>query len=771
VRAFNSVTTSAYSNQTNATTLSTIPAPPSGLTITSVTSSSVSLAWTDNSNNETGFKIQRKQGATGTYTTIKTTAANITTYTDNDTALLDGTQYYYHVAATNSAGDSAYSNEVNGITTMRAPTGLAATPVSASQINLTWTDNSLAENGYYIEQSPVDNLHFVQIAVTGPNVTAYSVTGLSAGTKYYYQVRAFNSVTTSAYSNQTNATTLSNIPAAPSGLTVTSTTSSSVSLAWTDNSNNETGFKIQRKQGVAGTYVTIKTTLANVTSYTDNDTALVDGTQYYYHVAATNSAGDSAYSNEVNGITVMKVPTGLASTAVSSSQINLTWTDNSLAENGYYIEQSPVDNSHFVQIAATAPNATAYSATGLNAGTKYYYRVRGFNSVTTSAYSNQTNATTLSSIPVAPSGLTITSTTSSSVSLAWTDNSNNETGFKIWRKQGATGTYGLIKTTLANVTSYTDNDTALLDGTQYYYHVAATNSAGDSAYSNEVNGITTMRAPTGLAATPVSASQINLTWTDNSLAENGYYIEQSAVDNLHFVQIAATGPNVTAYSATGLNGGTRYYYRVRGFNSITTSAYSNQTNATTLSSLPGQPSGLTTGTITSGSVALAWTDNSNNETGFKVRRKQGVTGTYTVITTTAANATAYTDNDSALLDGTQYYYKVCATNSAGDSADSNEVNGITLLAKPTSAAATAVSSSQINLTWVDNSASETGYKIERKRLVGGTYLQIDQVGPNVQSYSDTTGLDPNTKYYYRVRATNGTLDSDYSNQPSATTFP
>jgi large repetitive protein len=768
IRAYNAIATSAYSSEKNATTLSNIPVPPSGLTITSTTSSSVSLAWTDNSNNETGFKIQRKQGATGAYTTIKTTLANVTTYTDNDSALLDGTQYYYRVSATNSAGDSSFSNEANGITIMRAPGGLASTAVSASQINLTWTDNSLAENGYYIEQSPVDDLHFVQIAATAANATAYSVTGLTAGTKYYYRVRAFNTITTSAYSNETNATTLSNIPAAPSGLTVTSTTSSSVSLAWTDNSNNETGFKIQRKQGATGAYTTIKTTLANVTTYTDNDSALLDGTQYYYRVSATNSAGDSSFSNEANGITIMRAPSGLASTAVSASQINLTWTDNSLAENGYYIEQSPVDNVHFVQIAATAPNATAYSVTGLTAGTKYYYRVRAFNSITTSAYSNQTNATTLSNIPVPPSGLTVTSTTSSSVSLAWADNSNNETGFKILRKKGATGTYTLIKTTLANVTTYTDNDSVLLDGTQYCYEVAATNSAGDSGFSNEVCGITVMKAPSGLASTAVSASQINLTWTDNSLAEDGYYIEQSPVDNLHFVQIAATGPNATAYSVTGLAAGTKYYYRVRAFNTITTSAYSNQTNATTLASIPPAPSGLTITTLLSNKIVIAWTDNSNNETGFKVQRK-GPSGVYTDITTTGANATTY--SDTSVTDGTLYYYRVCATNSAGDSAFSNEASGTTPLSKPTGATATAVSSSQINITWIDNSASETGYKIERKRLTGGTYSQIDQVGANVQSYSDTTGLDPNTKYYYRIRATNGSLDSDYSNEPSATTFP
>jgi fibronectin type 3 domain-containing protein len=96
---------------------------------------------------------------------------------------------------------------------------------------------------------------------------------------------------------------------------------------------------------------------------------------------------------------------------------------------------------------------------------------------------------------------------------------------------------------------------------------------------------------------------------------------------------------------------------------------------------------------------------------------------------------------------------------------------MTPLKKPTSATATAVSSSQINLTWIDNSGGETGYKIERKTTVNGTYAQIAQVGANVQSYHDTNGLAANTRYYYRIRATNGTINSDYSNTPSALTFP
>jgi titin len=436
-----------------------------------------------------------------------------------------------------------------------------------------------------------------------------------------------------------------------------------------------------------------------------------------------------------------------------------------LAETGYKIEQSAVDNLHYQEIGVTAANATSFSATGLSEGTKYYYRVRAYNAIATSAYSSEKNATTFSNLPAAPSGLTITSITSATVSLAWTDNANNETGFKVQRKQGATGIYTQIATPGANVTTFTDNDPALLDGTQYYYKVCATNSAGDSAFSNEVNGITTLKSPTAFTATAVSSSQINLAWTDNSLAESGYRIERSLVDDLHFNEIYVTGPNATAYSDTGLSENTRYYYRVRAYNAIAISAYCTEKNATTFSNLPAPPSGLTITSITSSTVSLAWTDNANNETGFKVQRKQGVGGTYTQIATPGANVTTFTDNDPALLDGTQYYYKVCATNSAGDSPFSNEVNGITPLRAPTSLTATIVSRTQVNLTWTDNSRTETAYLIERKATSGGNYSQIGSVGMNVNSYTDTYNFASGITYYYQVRATNGTIYSAYSNQP------
>jgi hypothetical protein len=544
-------------------------------------------------------------------------------------------------------------------------------------------------------------------------------------------------------------------------LTATATSSSTIDIGWVDNANNEIGQGLERSVGSNSNYTLLTDEDPNVTTFTD--TQLIDGTKYYYRVRAFNTGGFSAYSNERSAITTLNSPNALTAITVSSSQISLSWTDNSAAETGFKIERSPVDNLHFAQIATVGANVRAFTDSGLAESTKYYYRVRAYNALVNSTYSSEKNATTLSNLPLAPSGLTASVVSSSKISLAWSDNSNNETGFIISRKTGSGGTYADIHTTSENITTW--SDTAVVDGTQYYYKVRATNSAGDSPNSNEVNGIALLAAPTAFAATAISSSQISLSWTDNSAAETGFKIERSPVDNLHFTQVATVGTNVSTFTDSGLAESTKYYYRVRAYNALVNSTYTSEKNATTLANVPAAPSGLMVTSTTSSNISLAWTDNSGNEQGFRIQRKKGATGTYTEIGTRGANVTTYTDNDSALLDGTQYYYKVCAYNTAGNSPFSNEVNGTTLLASPTSLTATVVSISQVNLNWTDNSSTETAYLIERKATSSGNYSQIGSVGMNVHSYTDTYNFGSGTDYYYRVRASNGTIYSGYSNAP------
>ena len=243
-------------------------------------------------------------------------------------------------------------------------------------------------------------------------------------------------------------------PPAPSNLNGTSDSPWSENLTWHDNANNELGYGIEFKIGATGTYELVTTLGPNTTSTTI--TSLLEGTQYYYRTQGVNAGGVSAYSNEKAVTTLLTSPAALTAQAFSSSQVILNWTDRSATETGFRIERSPVTNTHYTEIATVAANSTSFTDSGLSESTAYWYRVRGYNTDATSAYSNEKKATTLHNIPAPPSGLRITSLLSNTVGLAWSDNSGNELHFKIQRKQGATGTYAEIATTPANITSRSD---------------------------------------------------------------------------------------------------------------------------------------------------------------------------------------------------------------------------------------------------------------------------------------------------------------------------
>src|SRR5204863_762000 len=90
-----------------------------------------------------------------------------------------------------------------------APSGLTATAVSTSQINLAWTDNSNNETNFIVARSTTSGGPYTDIATLAANTTSYNNTGLAANTTYYYVVRASNAGGSSANSAQASATTFS----------------------------------------------------------------------------------------------------------------------------------------------------------------------------------------------------------------------------------------------------------------------------------------------------------------------------------------------------------------------------------------------------------------------------------------------------------------------------------------------------------------------------------------------------------------------------------
>ena len=117
-------------------------------------------------------------------------------------------------------------------------------------------------------------------------------------------------------------TTAAGAPAAPTGLAASAVSGTQINLAWVDNANNETGFKIERKTGAGGTYVQIGTVGADVTTY--SNTGLTAGTPYYYRVRATSAFGDSTYSPEASATSFGPALRAAASDAAASGILSLS---------------------------------------------------------------------------------------------------------------------------------------------------------------------------------------------------------------------------------------------------------------------------------------------------------------------------------------------------------------------------------------------------------------------------------------------------------------
>jgi subtilisin family serine protease len=539
------------------------------------------------------------------------------------------------------------------------PTNFTATAVSSSRINLAWTDNATAETGYRIERS-TDGVNFTQIAILPANNTAYPNQSLPAGTTYHYRVRASGGALQSPYSSVATATTQP-APGAPTNLTATAVSPSRINLVWTDNAVNEIGFKIDRSTdgtnfsqvGVVGPNTT---TFANMN--------LLSSTLFFYRVRAYDGPNHSAFSNTASAITqaTPATPTNLVATAISSSQVNLTWTDNAVNETGFKLERS-TDGVNFTQTNFLPKNMQAFSVTSLPAATTFHFRLRAFDGPNHSPYSNVASAST-GGAPAAPTSLVATATSSSKVNLTWTDNATDEGGFKLERSTDGVN-FVQAATLTPNTTAFTNIN--LNASTTYHFRIRAYQGTNHSPFSNVAVATTQPlpAAPSNLVATAVSSSRINLAWADNSTNEAGFKIERSA-DGATFTQIAIMTANATSYPVTNLNATTQFFFRVRAYDGNNHSAFSNTAAATTQAT-PAAPSNLTA-TPSTARITLTWTDNATNEMGFKLERStDGVN--FTLLAFLGANTTTYPNG--GLTSGATYHYRIRAYDGANHSPYSN----------------------------------------------------------------------------------------------------
>jgi len=266
------------------------------------------------------------------------------------------------------------------------PTSIVATAQSSTSIIISWPMVSGALQ-YYVYRSEISDGAYTQIGVTVPTdtgVCSFTAIGLSSGTTYYFRVSSYNAKGESPQSQYVTATTAIG---APTDVTATAVSSSSIKISWTA-VTKATGYYVYQSESANGTYTKLTTssisTEDNGRSYTV--TGLTANTTYYFKVSAYDSAGETAQSAYAYATTLLPTPTGLTAIAEAGRSIKISWTAVTGA-TGYRVYYSTSADGTYTIIAT--PATTQYTASGLfTANTIYYFKVSAYNSTAESAQSS-----------------------------------------------------------------------------------------------------------------------------------------------------------------------------------------------------------------------------------------------------------------------------------------------------------------------------------------------------------------------------------------------
>jgi chitodextrinase len=379
-----------------------------------------------------------------------------------------------------------FSSSIVYDTTAPTISGVAASNVTANGASISWTTNEGATSQVeYGTTSKYGTLSPVDSSLVLSHVVALS--GLQPNTTYYFRPRskdaAGNERIGGGSTFKTQAMTDNVPPSVPGGLSATPVSVSQIDVAWSASTDNVavTGYRVFRNA----------TQVATVTGTQYRDSGLSPNTTYSYTVSAYDAAGnESAAAGPVSATTLADIsapsqPTHLVATAISASQINLTWTASSddVGVVGYQI----VRNGNVVQSTAN----TAYSDTGLTAGTTYTYAVIAYDAAgNLSAPSAQVSATTTApdtQPPTVPGSVTATAVSNLQINVGWAASTDNV----------AVANYIVLRdgAPIGYPTTTFFADSGLSANTTYVYTVAAVDTSGNASDQSSPVSATTLSSP------------------------------------------------------------------------------------------------------------------------------------------------------------------------------------------------------------------------------------------------------------------------------------
>ena len=742
---------------------------PSAPTITNVVEGlqCVTVYWNPSSNNNgksiTSYTIYG--AGSDTIVNVSELTGQTAPYQTTISGLTQGVLYQIYMEATNENGNSIPSASSSYFTPF-GPPYTAATNIIASrgnsQVSLVWNPPSNSGNStidyYKITYYPSDNTSNSQIYQTPNGETSATITNLTNGTEYTFNVTTHNIHGLGPTSNPATATPAT-VPNAPTSLDATPL-NGQISIAFTPGSDGGSSITNYEYSLNSGAYTSTGRTASPVVI-----SGLTNGTSYTIRLKAVNSVGSSLASTSISATpkTIPNAPTSLVATP-SNAQISIGFTPGS---NG---GSSITDYKYSLNGGAYTSAGTTVSPvviTGLTNGTSYSIILEAVNSVGSSSASSSVSAIP-NLVPNAPTSVSATSS-NNSATVTWTAPETNagtiDNYIVSWQANGSTQNQTVsnssTQTTIAN----------LINGQSYVFYVSASNNIGSTISTTGSSSVVPNIAPlvpSSVTATTGQNTSSTVSWSPNT--SNGAYIDSYTVSykpstSSDFTIFRENISNSTSsLNITGLTNNVSYVVKVTAINNKGTA--STDSSSFTPDIVPRQVGSLSASvpSNTTGQVNLSWaqaTTTGSPITSYSIRNASSNVDLATV----DASETITTLTD--LPTGIPISFKIAAVNNKGLSSftTSNSVTPTGLPYAPTGIAVTSKVNAAI-ITW--NEPSNTGglpitsYKVTSydENNVAGQYKTTSSRSALISA------LQGGASYTFSVTATNS-LGTGPASSPSS----
>ena len=675
------------------------------------------------------------------------------------TGLNPGTTYYFRAESTDANGHTGastlYTFTTTGAPASPAPviTNVTVTNITTTGATITWTTDQAASTqvNYGTTTAYGSSSLLNSSLVTSHSVT---LTGLTPGTTYDYDVVSSNSSGTSSGMSTNYTFTTTAIIGTPPVITnlQTAVTSTTATITWTTDQ--------PANSSISGT-VTTTPDSNYVTSHSVTLTGLTAGTTYNFAVISTNAGGLTTTSPNSTFTTTAANATApfvgyVAFWGVNNSGVTISWSTDLAANTELNYGTTPSLGT-LTPLQATLTNSHGVVLTGLASGTTYYFVAQSTGANGATGYSTTYSFTTTGS-PSAPApniSNIQTAVTSNTATITWTTDeaASSQVNYGVTTTYSSSST---LNTTLS--TSHSVTLTNLMPGTTYNFDVVSSNVNGLSSTSTNSTLQTTGTAPgpviTSVAASSITSGSALITWTT----------DQASTSVVNYGASTTSSPTlVTSHSVTlsGLTPNTTYTFSVTSVNagSVSTSSSSYSFTTSTPNATAPVISYVAYWGITSSGITISWSTNVPSNTSVAYGTTNALTSV-TPVQTALSNSHGVTVTN--LLPGKTYYFQAQSADVNGNTGYSTTYTFTTLAGGTPVISNLLVTPASGNTATISWTTSVPTYSYVQYGPSSGNYNRYSAQTSLTSSPSVSLGYVPSGTIYYQVVSTDANGDQAIS---------